>query len=95
MTAFGNIKAEIDEVDKEISRNKEVTGAKINCFKSVGLWVRAWKGVSFKGLFIWTDGPLKILGVWFSTDLHLEKTWLEVQKRPRLQFVCGLEGDFP
>ena len=70
--------SEIEEVQKEIGRYEEVTGARINREKSVGLRLGSWKGSSLPGPFSWTDGPCKILGVWFGPDLQLEKNWSEV-----------------
>ena len=31
------------------------------------------------GTFRWSDGPVRILGVWFGPDLQLERNWSEVQ----------------
>ncbi|CAE1328542.1 unnamed protein product [Acanthosepion pharaonis] len=72
-------RAEINEVSKQISGYEMVTGAKINRDKSVGLRLGAWKGVSLPGPFLWTDGPIKILGVWFGPGV--EMNWSEVQGR--------------
>lgn len=51
VNAFIKNNAEIDEIGKEISRYEEVTGTRINRDKSMGLWLGAWKGVSFAGPF--------------------------------------------
>lgn len=64
VTSFVKNEAGIDEVGKEISGYETVTGAKINCNKSVGLRLDAWKGFSLSVPFTWTDGPVKIFGVW-------------------------------
>ena len=73
--------AEILEVSREIRRYETVTGAKTNCSKSAGLRLGAWRGCPLPGPFKWTDGPCKILGVWYGPDLQLEKNWSEVIDR--------------
>ena len=73
--------AEIWEVDSEIQRYRMVAGAKINCSKSAGLLLGSWRGGSIPGPFDWTDGPCKILGVWYGPDLQLEKNWSEVLEK--------------
>ena len=78
VTVLVTSSAEIEEVSKEIGRYEHVTGAKINREKSVGLRLGSWKGCALPGPFSWTDGPCKILGVWYGPDLQLEKNWAEV-----------------
>ena len=73
--------AEVEEVNKEITRYEAVEGAKINREKSVGLRLGSWKGCALPGPFIWKDGPCKILGVWFGPDHQLEKNWSEVLEK--------------
>ena len=73
--------AEVEEVSKEIRRYKAVTGAKINCEKSVSLQLGSWKGCAHPGPFIWRDIPCKILGIWFGPNLQLEKNWSEVLEK--------------
>ena len=73
--------AEVEEVSKEIGRYKDVTGAKINREKSVGLRLGSLKGCALPGPFIWKDGLCKIFGVWFGPDLQLEKNWSEVLEK--------------
>ena len=73
--------AEVEEVSKEIRRYEAVAGAKINREKSVGLRLGSWKGCTLPGPFIWKDGPCKILGVWFGSDLQLEKNWSKVLEK--------------
>ena len=36
-------------------------------------------GSVLRGPFRWSDGPIRILGVWFGPDLQLERNWSEVQ----------------
>ena len=73
--------AEVEEVSKEIGRYEDVTGAKINREKSVGLRLGSLKGCALPCPFIWKDGPWKILGVWFGPDIQLEKNWSEVLEK--------------
>lgn len=72
---------DIDEVAKEIKGYKTVTATKVNGDKSVGLRLGAWKVVSLPGPFLWTDGPVKIFGLWFGHDLLLEMNWSDVRER--------------
>ena len=37
------------------------------------------------GPFHWSDGPVRILGVWFGPDLQLELNWSEVQAKMNAQ----------
>ena len=71
----------MDEVRKEIERDEVVTGANINREKSVGFQLGSWKGCALPGPFIWMEGPCKMLGVWFSPDLQLQKNWSEVLEK--------------
>lgn len=80
-------RARIDEVSKEIRGYETVTGAKINCDKSVGLWLGVWKGVSLLELYSLNNGLVKIFSVWFNPDIQLEMNWLEVQEKFRVS-VC-------
>ena len=41
----------------------------------------SWKGCSLPGTFLWTDGPCKILDIWFGPDLLLDKNWCEVVEK--------------
>ena len=70
--------AEVVEVSKEIGRHEVVTGSKINCEKSVGLRLGAWKNSALPCPFFWKDTPCKVLGVWFGPVLQLKKNWSEV-----------------
>ena len=33
----------------------------------------------------WSDGAIRILGVWFGPDLHLERNWSEVHAKVNAQ----------
>ena len=61
-------------------------GAKVNFDKSEGLRLGAWRGSNtLPGPFRWSDGPIRILGVWFGPDLQLERNWSEVQAKVNAQ----------
>ena len=82
VTIFVSSKKNIEVVRKQLERYEKVTGAKINLGKSKGLRLGAWRGLeSLPGPFSWTDGPVRILGVWFGPDLQLEKNWSEIQTK--------------
>ncbi len=54
--------------------------------KSEGLRLGAWRGSdTLPGPFRWSDGPVRILGVWFGPDLQLERNWSEVQAKVNAQ----------
>ena len=82
VSAFVSCRRDIKAVHKAVARYEKVTGAKINRGKSKGLRLGAWRGsVPLPGPFSWTDGPIRILGVWYGPDLQLEKNWSEVHAR--------------
>ena len=65
---------------KVVARYEQIAGDKINFDKSEGLRLDAWMGgVLLPGHFRWSDGPIRILGVWFGLGLQLERNWSEVQ----------------
>ena len=48
--------------------------------------VGAWTGSNtLPGPFRWSDGPIRILGVWFGPDLQLERNWSEVHAKVNAQ----------
>ena len=60
-------------VKEAVARYKKVAGAKVNFDKSEGLRLGAWRGcVPLPGPIRWSDGPVRILGMWFGPDLQLE-----------------------
>ena len=76
---------------KAVARYKKVAGAKVNFDKSEGLWLGAWRGsVLLPGPFLWSDGPIHILGVWFGPGFQLERNWLEVRAKVEAQVVAWL-----
>ena len=63
---------DIKAVKKAVARYEQIAGAKIN--KSEGLRLGAWMGgVPLPGLFCWSDGPIRILGLWFGPGFQLER----------------------
>ena len=67
---------------KAVNEYGRIAGAKVNFDKSEGLRLGAWRGsVTLPGPFRWSDGPVRILGVWFGPDLQLEQNWSEVQAK--------------
>ena len=70
---------------KAVKRYEVVAGSKINFDKS-SLWLSTWRGgVPLPGLFRWSDGPVRILGMWFGPGLRVERNWLEVRAKVEAQ----------
>ena len=67
---------------KAVGEYERIAGAKVNFDKSEDLWLSAWR-VSDTLLvpFRWSDGPVRIFGVWFGRDLQLERNWPKVQAK--------------
>ena len=79
ITVFVSRRSDIDAVKKAVARYEQVAEAKVNLDKSEGLRLGVWRGgVSLPGLFRWCDSLVRILGVWFGSDLQLERNWSEV-----------------
>ena len=78
-------------VKETVARYEKVAGAKVNFDKSEGLRLGAWRGsVPLPGPFRWSDGPVRILGVWFGPGLKLERNWLEVRAKVEARVVAWL-----
>ena len=72
----------IRQVHQVLIRYQQITGSIINCSKSSALRLGGWRGgTPLPALFDWTDGPIRILGIWFGPDLQLEKNWMEVRTK--------------
>ena len=70
---------DIKAVTKAVAEYERIAGAKVNFDKSEGLRFAAWTGSNtLPQPFHWSDGPVCILGVWFGSDLQLERNWSEV-----------------
>ena len=80
VTAYVSSIKDIEVVAETVDHFNRVTGAQINREKSHGLLLGKWRGggVPLPSSFNWTDGPIKILGIWVGPDLQHDKNWLEV-----------------
>ena len=73
ITVFVSRHRDILAVKEAVVRYEKVAGAKFNFDKSEGLRLGFWIGsVPLPGPFRWSDGPVRILGVWFGPGLQLE-----------------------
>ena len=94
----GSVRAKIsafaDDIMVFVSRRRDIVAVKeanVNFDKSEGLRLGAWKGsVPLPGPFHWSDGPVRILGVWFGPGLQLERNWLEVRAKVEAWVVAWL-----
>ena len=77
---FISRRLDIKAVKKAVGVYERIAGAKVNFDKSEGLRLGFLRGSNtLPGTFRWSDGPVRILGVWFGPDLQLERNWSEVQ----------------
>ena len=91
ITVFVSRRLDIKAVKKAVSEYERIAGAKVNFDKSEGLRLGAWRGSdTLPGPFRWSDGPVRILGVWFGPDLQLERNWSEVQTKVNAQVATWL-----
>ena len=66
ITDFVSRRLDIEDVKKAVARYEQVAGAKVNFDKSKSLRWDSWRGgVPLPGPFRWSDGSVRILGVWF------------------------------
>ena len=73
---------DIKAVKKAVGEYERRVGAKVNFDKSEGLRLSAWRGSdTLPGPFHWSNGPVRIIGVWFGSDHRLERNWSEVQAK--------------
>ena len=80
ITVFVSRHLDIKAVKKAVGEYERIAGVKVNFDKSESLRLGAWRGNdTVPGPFRWSDGPVRILGVWFGSDLQLERNWSEVQ----------------
>ena len=71
ITVFVFRRLDIKAVKKVVGENERIAGAKVNFDKSEGLRLGASRGSNtLPGPFCWSDGPVRILGVWFGLDLQ-------------------------
>ena len=86
ITVFVSRRQDRETVKKANGEYKQIAGAKVNFDKSEDLWLGAWKGCdTLPRPFRWSDGPVRILGVWFGPDLQLKRNWSEVQVKVNTQ----------
>ena len=86
ITVFVSCRLDIKAVKEAVVEYERIAGAKVNFDKSEGLRLGAWRGSNtLPGPFRWSDGPIRILGVWFGPDLQLERNWSEVQAKVNAQ----------
>ena len=86
ITVFVSRRLDIKAVKKAVGEYERIAGAKVNFDKSEGLRLGAWRGSdTFPGPFHWSEGPVRILGLWFGPDLQLEPNWSEVQAKMNAQ----------
>ena len=77
-----SVRLDIKAVKEAVVEYERIAGANVNFDKSEGLRLGAWRGSNtLPGPFRWSDGPVRILGVWFGPDLQLERIWSEVQTK--------------
>ena len=86
VTVFVSRLRDIEAVKEAVVEYERIAGAKVNFDKSEGLRLGAWRGSNtLPGPFRWSDGPIRILGVWFGPDLQLERNWSEVRAKVNAQ----------
>ena len=86
ITVFVSHRLDIKAVKEAVVEYERIAGAKVNFDKSEGLRLGAWRGSNtLPGPFRWSDGPIRILGVWFGPELQLERNWSEVQTKVNAQ----------
>ena len=91
ITVFVSRRQDIEAVKEAVVEYERIAGAKVNFDKSEGLRLGAWRGSNtLPGPFRWSDGPIRILGVWFGPDLQLERNWSEVHAKLNAQVEIWL-----
>ena len=82
VTVFVSRRQDIEAVKEAVDEYERIAGAKVNFDKSEGLRLGAWRGSNtLPGPFHWSDGPIRILRVWFGPELQLERNWSEVHAK--------------
>ena len=73
ITVFVSRLLDIKSVKKVVGKYEQIARAKVNFDKSECLRLGAWRGSNtLPRPFCWSDGPVRILEVWFGPDLQLE-----------------------
>ena len=82
IAVFVSRRLDIKAAKKAVGEYERITGARGNFDKSEGLQLGAWRSSNtLPEPFRWSDGPVRILGVWFGPHLQLERNWSEVQAK--------------
>ena len=80
---------------RRLRGKNKVAGAKVNLDKSEGLQLGAWRGgIPLPEPFLWRDGTIRILGMWFGPSLQLERNWLEGGAKVEAQMGTWLRKRF-
>ena len=77
---------------------KDISGLKINCKKTEGMWIGSTKENKAKPLGIrWPNEPIKALGVYYTYDVKLlrERTLLKDWIALRNLSIFGLQEVYP
>ena len=86
VTVFVSRRQDIEAVKEAVVEYERIAEAKVNFDKSEGLRLGAWRSSNtLPEPFRWSDGPIRILGVWFGPDLQLERNWSEVHAKVNAQ----------
>ena len=86
ITVFVSRRLDIEAMKEAVVEYERIAGTKVNFDKSEGLRLGAWTGSNnLPGPFRWSDGPVRILGMWFGADLQLERNWSEVHAKVNAQ----------
>ena len=90
ITVFVSRRLDIEAVKEVVVEYERIAGAKVNFDKSEGFRLGAWRGSNtLPGPFRWSDGPIRILEVWFGPDLQLKRNWPEVHAKVNAQVgIC-------
>ena len=87
---------DIEAVKKVVAGYERIAGAKDNFDKSEGLRLGGRAGSYTRpGLFRWSDGPVRILRLWFGPDLQLERNQSAVQAKVNDQVGTWLPRRLP
>ena len=88
ITVFVSHRLDIVAVKMVVDWYEKVAGATV---KSKVLRLGAWKeGAPLPGPFRWSDGPVRILGLWFGPGFQLERNWLEVRAKVEVEVAIWL-----
>ena len=81
VTVFVSHRGDFEAVKQVmILRYEKVSAAKINLNKGEGIQLGAFRGLfPFLGPFRWSDGLIRVLGMWFVTYLLLDRYWSSVE----------------